>query len=223
MSGYYIRLYKTSDYHMVRDIFARGTREHIGAAFCRSLSLPQIWIPSLVVTWLPLQITGSPLISTLAAITILGLVWYVSRHSLTVYVDHSLEDDLLDIQEYYLPSADRCFWVAEADGEVVGTVAAAPLLQPGGEKLMELRRLSVIQRYRRQGIAGALCRKVMDFTRRRGYRAVVLDTALYQTGPIILYENMGFRRSGYCYTDAFCTRIMGLTDVRYQYDIPDQK
>ncbi|XP_075704714.1 putative N-acetyltransferase camello [Rhinoderma darwinii] len=221
MSSYYIRLYQDTDYHIVRGIFARGIKEHIGVAFRHTLSLPQIWIPSLVMTWLPLLITGSLLTSILAVTTISGIVWFINRRIFTTYIDFSLKDDMLDIQKYYLQSQDRCFWVAESDGEIVGTVAAAPLKQTDGEKQMELKRLSVPRRHRKKGIATVLCKTVIDFARRRGYKAVVLDTSMYQISSWNLYEKIGFRRTHYCHADDYWAKYIDFIDVYYRYDIQD--
>ncbi|XP_066430687.1 putative N-acetyltransferase 8B [Eleutherodactylus coqui] len=223
MSSFYIRLYKDSDYHIVRDIFARGIHEHTAASFRRTLGLPQVWIPSLVVTWLPLLITGCLFTSALAVTIILGLVWSLNRYIYTSYVSFTLRDDMLDIENYYLHREDRCFWVAESAGEIVGTVAAAPLLKTGEEKQMELKRLSVPRRHRGKGIAQALCRTVIDFAQRCGYKAVVLDTSMIQISSWKLYEKMGFRRTHYCYPDHCFVRYIDFIDVHYRYDIPTQE
>ncbi|XP_069832360.1 probable N-acetyltransferase camello [Dendropsophus ebraccatus] len=221
MSGYYIRLYKASDYHTVRDIFARGIVEHTGAGCRHTLTLPRIWMPSVVVMGLPLLIAGSLLTSILAGTIILGLIYYINRRPNSLYVSFSLRDDMLDIQKYYLQCEDRCFWVAESDREIVGMVAAAPFLHNGGEKQMELKRLSVPRRHRGKGIGKALCRTVIDFARRRGYKAVVLNTPVLKTSSFYLYEKMGFRKSYYFYPDYFGTRYMDIEYVIYQYDIQE--
>ncbi|XP_069832363.1 probable N-acetyltransferase CML1 [Dendropsophus ebraccatus] len=221
MSGYYIRLYKASDYHTVRDIFARGIVEHTDGAVHHALTLPRIWMPSVVVMGLPLLIAGSLLTSILAGTIILGLIYYINRRPNTTYANISLRDDMLDIQKYYLQCEDRCFWVAESDREIVGMVAAAPFLHNGGEKQMELKRLSVPRRHRGKGIGKALCRTVIDFARRRGYKAVVLEASLQQTTSCYLYEKMGFRRAYYFYPDYFCARYIDLEYVIYQYDIQE--
>ncbi|KAM4054260.1 putative N-acetyltransferase 8B [Anomaloglossus baeobatrachus] len=222
MPVFHIRLYQASDYHTVRDIFVGGISEHVGVAFRHTLRLPQVWFPALVVTGLPLLVSGSPLTSVLVGIAVLGLVWFINRHIFTSYTEHSLRDDLLDIQKYYLQGQDRCFWVAESNEEIVGIVAAAPKLQTGEEKQMELRRLSVPRRHRRQGIASALCRTVIDFARERDYRAVVLESSLHHISSCNLYDKMGFRRTHYCYPEYWCTRYIDLIDVYYRYDIQSQ-
>ncbi|XP_073418934.1 N-acetyltransferase 8-like isoform X2 [Dendrobates tinctorius] len=223
MSGFHIRFYQDSDYHIVRDIFARGITEHVGVAFRYTLRLPQVWLPALAVTWLPLLITGSPLASALIGITILGVIWFMNRRIFTSYTEHSLSDDMLDIQKYYLQREDRCFWVAESDGEIVGTVAAAPKLQEGGEKQMELKRLSVPRRHRGRGIGAALCRTIIDFARERDYKAVVLDTSLHQASSCHLYDKMGFRRTRHCYPENCYSRYIEFIDVYYRYDVHTQE
>ena len=89
-------------------------------------------------------------------------------------------------------------WVAERDGEVLGTVTIAlpgsPWREIGAEDEGEFRMLAVSPAARRQGIGEALTRLVMDRFRSLGFRAVVLSSLAQMTSAHRVYERHGFRR-----------------------------
>ena len=89
-------------------------------------------------------------------------------------------------------------WVAERDGEVLGTVTIAlpgsPWREIGAEDEGEFRMLAVCPAARRQGIGEALTRLVMDRFRSLGFRAVVLSSLAQMTSAHRVYERHGFRR-----------------------------
>ncbi|XP_075118074.1 N-acetyltransferase 8-like [Leptodactylus fuscus] len=221
MSDYFIRLYQDSDYRVARDLFARGIKEHTNKSFYHVTRRPYFWLPALATLTLPaLNLVSVPL-SALAVTTAVVAVWFCCRYMFTSYVDHALVDDMLDIRKYYLQRDGYCFWVAESTGgEVMGTVAALPSTQPGGEKHLELRRLSVAPKHRGKGIAKVLCRTVIDFARRRGCEAVVLSTTLSQIEAWTMYEKLGFRRTHIYYPLGFLGKFLDFQILVYKYDIP---
>lgn len=90
-------------------------------------------------------------------------------------------------------------WVAERDGEVVGTVTLA---LPGSawreiaaDDEGEFRMLAVSPAARRQGVGEALTALVMDRFRELGLRAVVLSSLAEMTSAHGVYERHGFRRA----------------------------
>jgi putative acetyltransferase len=96
--------------------------------------------------------------------------------------------DIDNIHEAYL-SQERChFWVAEAEGRVVGMIGVAEE-EP---HLAEIRRLRVDPAYRAQpqdgdathllGLEHRLMEAALAFCRHHGYLKVVLDTA-FEEGP----------------------------------------
>ncbi|XP_069833232.1 putative N-acetyltransferase 8B isoform X2 [Dendropsophus ebraccatus] len=196
MSDYFIRLYKDSDYDVARDLFAGGLVEHSSKAFHHAVRLPHICLPVLAALTLPaLNLMSIPISILMAAIAVVA-VWFGARYLYTSYIDHALSDDMLDIWKYYLQRDGYNFWVAESsDGEVIGTIAALPSFEPGGEKHLELRRLSVAKHHRGKGIAKALCRTLIDFARKRGCEAVDLTTTLSQIEAQKLYEKLSFRHT----------------------------
>ncbi|XP_069832359.1 probable N-acetyltransferase camello [Dendropsophus ebraccatus] len=224
MSDYFIRLYKDSDYDVARDLFAHGTKEYTSKAFHHSIRLPHIWLPVLVVLTLPvLNLMSIPISILMAAIAVVT-VWFGNRYIFTSYIDYVLSDDMLDIREYYLQRDGYSFWVAESsDGEVIGTIAALPSSEPGGEKHLEMRRLSVAEHHRGKGIGSVLCRTLIDFARRRGCKAVVLTTTLSQIEAQKMYEKLGFRHTQNSLHPGLLGKVLDFGILAYKYDIPSQE
>ncbi|XP_069833234.1 probable N-acetyltransferase CML1 isoform X4 [Dendropsophus ebraccatus] len=220
MFQYQIRLYKDSDYERVREIFANGLTEHTRTAFHIALRLPRTGAFLLVTFLLLFHLTGSFLMSILGLIFDIGLLYVIHKYIYLIYVWHCLDDDMSDIQKYYLQRDSCCFWVAESAGEVAGMVAAVPAHHPGGKRQVELLRLSVPKKYRGKGIAKALCRTVIDFARERGCEAVVLETSSPQVDAWKMYEKMGFKKTRTALAPALMAKIVGFTVLFYCFDLP---
>ncbi|XP_044145100.1 N-acetyltransferase 8-like [Bufo gargarizans] len=221
MSDYVLRLYKDSDCDVARDMFAQGLVEHANIAFRHAMCQPQFWLPVLVVLTLPALNLVSVTMSVLLVTTAVVALWFCSRNMYTSYIDYVLSDDMLDINKYYLQRDGYCFWVAESTGgEVIGTVAALPSSDPGGEKHLELKRLSVAKHHRGKGIGKVLCRTLIDFARKRGCEAVVLSTTLPQRNATIMYEKLGFRQTHSFHPQGVLGRFLDFRFLVYQYDIP---
>ncbi|XP_056405825.1 N-acetyltransferase 8-like [Hyla sarda] len=224
MSDYFIRLYKDSDYRDARDLFACGIIEHKDKAFHHAIRLPHIWLPALAVLTLPALNLLSLTVSILTVSIGLVTVWFCARHMYTSYVDYTLSDDMLDIGKYYLQRDGYSFWVAEStSGEVMGTIAALPSSDPGGEKHLELRRLSVAKHHRGKGIAKALYRTLIDFARKRSCDAVVLTTTLSQKTAWKMYEKLGFRQTRTFNPPGLLGKVLDFRILVYRYDIPSQE
>ena len=90
-------------------------------------------------------------------------------------------------------------WVAERDGEVLGTVTIAlpgsPWREIAGEREGEFRMLAVSPTARRRGVGEALTRLVMDRFRELGFDGVVLSSLAEMTSAHRVYERHGFRRA----------------------------
>ncbi|OCT99098.1 probable N-acetyltransferase camello [Xenopus laevis] len=219
MSSVSIRLYKDSDYEVARELFARGIKEHTNIAFRHTLGLPHIWLLLFLSCLIPFIVTGSLIVSYLAVTLALIIVWSLARYMYTSYVQHCLQDDLLDIKKYYLQRDGYCFWVAESWGAVVGIVAATPSHRPGGERHVELKRMSVAKSHRGRGVAKALCRTVIDFAQGKGCNAVVLETSWAQTDAQRLYETIGFRLRKSTYAPMSPAKFLDFWILFYQYNI----
>jgi len=78
--------------------------------------------------------------------------------------------------------------VAEADGAVIGHVLLSPVTV-GGEPALVLAPLAVVPEWQRQGVGGALTRRVLDVARKGGHRLVVV------LGHPTYYPRFGFAPS----------------------------
>uniref|UniRef100_A0A673BV74 Si:ch211-195e19.1 n=1 Tax=Sphaeramia orbicularis TaxID=375764 RepID=A0A673BV74_9TELE len=130
-----------------------------------------------------------------------------------------LDSKLAD--QTYIQQKDSCFWVAESDGRVVGTVACLP--NQDVPECLELKRMSVRHSHRGMGIAKALCQTVADFTRERGYAAVVLYTSVVQTDAQKLYERMGYQRIREFVVPELVAKLTNFTLYEYRLELQQQK
>jgi ribosomal protein S18 acetylase RimI-like enzyme len=82
-------------------------------------------------------------------------------------------------------------WLAERDGQVLGTVSVVP-----GPGELYIRSMAVHPAARGQGIGVRLLRAVEEFAALQGYRRLVLTTTSFLRPAIRLYEQAGFRFTG---------------------------
>lgn len=82
------------------------------------------------------------------------------------------------------------FFVLRADGVAAGCVGIKLCEDAYGE----VKRMYVRPQFRGHGFARVLLRHVEEYTREHGIDCVRLETGIYQTEAIGLYERMGFRR-----------------------------
>lgn len=219
MAFYHIRQYQEKDHKKVLELFSRGMKEHVPAAFHHMLTLPQtlLLLPGVPVTIV--LVSGSWLLATVCSFLFLLclrlLIWLSWRN----YVATSLQADLADITKSYL-NAHGSFWVAESGDQVVGIVGARPVKDPPlGKKQMQLFRLSVSSQHRGQGIAKALTRTVLQFARDQSYSDVVLETSALQQGAVTLYLGMGFKKAGQYFMSIFW-RLAGICTIQLKYSFP---
>jgi ribosomal-protein-alanine N-acetyltransferase len=92
----------------------------------------------------------------------------------------------------------RCLWVAEAEGRLVGFAVGKVV---GAEGLAELESVVVDAAARRTGVGRELCGAVVGWSRRQGAATVELEVRAGSVGAIALYVGLGFagvgRRPGY--------------------------
>lgn len=86
-------------------------------------------------------------------------------------------------------------WVAERDGEIVGSVQLVPCAKPNGRHRAEVQKLFVCRAHRGSGIAKQLMLAVERYARDDSRTLLVLDT---QTGSAAeaLYRRLGWRYAG---------------------------
>ncbi|XP_069488480.1 probable N-acetyltransferase camello isoform X2 [Ambystoma mexicanum] len=217
MVKYKIRKYGDSDYDAVRAMFASGMNEYIPSVCLHVLKQPWVIFVILCIFSI-LLVSSKSLLLPILAITLLlaagrqlvGYVW-------SLYIDQCLTGDLQDIQKTYMESKGSCFWVAEVEDVIVGTVAAKPIESQDAE--LQLKRMSVRKDFRGFGVAKALSRIVIDFARQHDFESVVLNTLMVQHEAKKMYEGVGFRK----YLDDDIPSLYGklfhFTISKYRYDV----
>lgn len=214
MANFQIRKFKDEDSEAVKEIFTLGMSEHIPASFTHILKQPLIQMVLMCLFCALITSSKSFLLPILAVTLALAAARQTVVYMVNAYIDTSLKSDLKNISETYLKQKDSCFWVAESDGRVVGTVSCLPAAQ--APECLELKRLSVRRSHRGIGIAKALCRTVAEFTRDRGFAAVTLNTSVVQTDAQKLYEHMGFEKIREFVIPDIVAKIMNFTLMEYR-------
>jgi DNA-binding MarR family transcriptional regulator/GNAT superfamily N-acetyltransferase len=122
--------------------------------------------------------------------------WVVARHAV-VYAeeyrwDLSFEGLVAEIVAEFIRNFDQsreCCWIAEIDGEPVGSV----FLVKEKDDRARLRLLLVERKARGLGIGRRLVDECVRFARQRGYRTITLWTHSILTAARHIYEDAGFR------------------------------
>lgn len=99
--------------------------------------------------------------------------------------------DIDDIESTYMKVPGNHFWVAEADGQVVGMIG----VQHHEANAGEIRRLRVAQSHRRRGIGAALMETAVRFCQEHHYLKVMLDTFMEREPAIKLFQKFRFQHS----------------------------
>jgi len=94
----------------------------------------------------------------------------------------------------------RCLYVA-AQGRLLAGFAVGSAVGAGQESEAELESVVVREELRRQGLGSALCRAVMEWSRREGAASIALEVRAGSAEAVRLYGGLGFvaagRRPGY--------------------------
>ncbi|GAA6224891.1 N-acetyltransferase 8 [Lates japonicus] len=221
MAGIQIRKYCDDDNEAVKEIFTLGMSEHVPSSFMHILKQPPTQMVLMCMFCALMTSSKSFLLPILAVTLLLAAFRQLVVYMFNKYIDTSLRKDLNNISETYLRQKDSCFWVAEIDGRVVGTVACLP--NENVPDCLELKRMSVRRSHRGMGIAKALCRTVADFTRDKGYASVVLFTSVVQTDAQKLYEHMGYEKIREFVVPELVAKIMNFTLFEYRLDLQRDK
>ncbi|XP_045405827.1 putative N-acetyltransferase 8B [Lemur catta] len=220
MAPYLIRKYQESDRKWVVGLLSRGMTEHIPTTFRHMLKLPRT---VLLLSGGPLALlllSGSWLLALTFSLALLPVLWFLAGRPWREYVDTALRTDMADITKSYLSEPGSCFWVAESEKRVVGTVGALPVDDPTlQEKRLQLFHLIVSPEHRGQGIAKALIRTVLQFARDQGYGEVVLDTSILQPSALGLYQGVGFQKTGQSF-HSMSAWLVDLQEVHFIYRLP---
>ena len=101
------------------------------------------------------------------------------------YVARILSDFILD----HDPQKER-LWVAESDGEIVGSVA---IIKAGSASVGRFRLFYLEPHMRGQGLGSRLFDTAIDFARAVGYAKLTLETQGQLTAARAIYQRAGFR------------------------------
>ena len=141
----------------------------------------------------------SDLLLRRAAPTDLEAVGAVTVAAYQPFVEGPQDAYLAQLRDAATRDREAELWVAERDGEVVGTVTLAlpgsPWREIAAADEGEFRMLAVAPAARRQGVGEALVRLVMDRFRGLGCRGVVLSSLAEMTPAHRIYARHGFRRA----------------------------
>jgi ribosomal-protein-alanine N-acetyltransferase len=85
--------------------------------------------------------------------------------------------------------ATRFFELAVSENEIVGY---AGVFAPGDGAVADVLTVTVINGFRRQGIAKKLISDIESYCQTKGSSAIMLEVAVDNTGAISLYENLGY-------------------------------
>jgi DNA-binding MarR family transcriptional regulator/GNAT superfamily N-acetyltransferase len=123
--------------------------------------------------------------------------WIVSRHARLYAQEYGWTEPfeglcaqiVADFVNKYDPKCERC-WIAELDGENVGTVMLVKDEKPG---VARLRLLLVDPKGRGLGLGARLVDECVRFARTAGYKKITLWTHSILTAARRIYEKAGFR------------------------------
>ena len=87
-----------------------------------------------------------------------------------------------------IPST-RFFELAISDNQIVGY---AGVIAPGPDAVADILTITVIDGFRRQGIAKRLIADIEDYCQSKGSSAIMLEVATENVAAIALYENLGY-------------------------------
>ena len=96
--------------------------------------------------------------------------------------------DLYDLEASYGGQRD-CFFIAERDGQVVGTTA----IKEEDPKIALLRRIFVDPKYRGKGYGLSLLEKAIEFCKKKNYRKISFQGTSRMTMALALCRKKGFQ------------------------------
>lgn len=120
---------------------------------------------------------------------VIALVLPIQQDEFGVEITAEEQPDLIDIANYF-QAAGGNFWVAEADGALVGTIG----LKPFNAHSVALKKMFVDRAWRGGGLAAGLLDAALDWARVAGFRDVYLGTTDKMIAAHCFYEKYGFHR-----------------------------
>lgn len=144
----------------------------------------------------------------IGCLTYLHGILYAKEHGYDQTFEAYVADGLAKFVQSFSPQKDR-IWLAEIDGQVIGSVAVV-----GHSKTeAQLRWFLVHPDYRRLGIGKQLMEKALQFSKEHKYETLFLWTASELTEAAHLYAHFGFSK-----TDEKTHEIWGKRVTEERYD-----
>lgn len=124
--------------------------------------------------------------------------WVVHRQAVLYALEYGWDETyealisriVADFIDRFDPRRERC-WIAERDGEIVGSVFL--IKHPERAGVAQLRLLYVEQSARGLGIGGRLVHECTEFARQTGYKSITLWTNSVLVSARKIYEAEGYR------------------------------
>jgi putative acetyltransferase len=98
--------------------------------------------------------------------------------------------DVLEVEASYITVGGE-FWVIEQQGQLVGTAAYYPVER--GEKAVEIRKMYLLPKVRRQGLGRYLLQQLEKAIADRGFQKIWIETASVLKEAVNLYESSGYQ------------------------------
>lgn len=121
---------------------------------------------------------------------VIGVILPIQQEEFGVPITAADQPDLMAIPDFYQAAAGG-FWVAKADGAVVGTIG----LKDIGKRQAALRKMFVAEAFRgrEHGVAASLLEALLDHARTQRLSRIYLGTTAKFLAAHRFYEKNGFQ------------------------------
>jgi len=120
---------------------------------------------------------------------IIDLILHIQNDEAGINLQIDEQPDLLNVPLYYEKNGGE-FWLAEDNGEVVGTFA----FMNYGDGNAVLKKFFVRADWRNKKIGFILYQTVIEYLKKNGYKQALLDTPAVAKVSHRFYERAGFKR-----------------------------
>lgn len=140
---------------------------------------------------------------------------YAEEHGFDITFEGCVAAGLAEFAASFRDHKDR-LWIAEAGGEVVGSIA----IFGRSDSEAQLRWFLVHPAHRGRGLGRSLLSEALTFCRQAGYKTVFLWTLAHLQAACRLYESVGFKK-----TEEKTHLLWGqmLTEERYELKTVSEK